>query len=286
MGPDRRVSGGPTLGRGGSLDLRSFAIQWQHWNASASVHPVGTRDPGASVASRLLAVLNCFDPAHTELTLTEIAASSGLPISTARRLVIELTEWGGLERLVDNRYRIGMQLWRIGVLAPRQRDLREAALPLMHDLCTATKETVQLVVLDEGEALGVERVSDAESTPTATRVGGRLPLHATAVGKCLLANSGRDLLVRLVDKGLERRTVYTQTQPGRLVNELRDVRRSGVAYSREEMTLGAVSVAAPIITGGVLKGALGIVVRAPGRTIHHLTPAVVTAALHIGRTTT
>ncbi|OLT23152.1 IclR family transcriptional regulator [Pseudonocardia sp. CNS-139] len=238
---------------------------------------------GSSVSSRLLAILDCFDPAHTELTLTEIAARSGLPLSTARRLIVELTNWNGLERLVDNRYRIGINLWRIGVLAPRQRDLREAALPLMHDLCAATGETVQVVVLDGLEALCVEKVAAETAVRTATEVGGRLPLNATAVGKCLLAFSPRDLLLHVLEAGLQRQTGYTIVQPGRLTRQLRQVRSSGVAYSHEEMTLGAVSVAAPILSGGILKGAIGIVVRAPGR-VDSLAAAVKTASLSIGRT--
>lgn len=243
-----------------------------------------TRRPGASVAGRLLAILDCFDPSHTDLTLTEIAKASSLPTSTARRLICELTEWGGLERLVDNRYRIGMQLWRIGVLAPEQRGIREAALPLMHDLASATKETVQLVVLDGKRALCVEKVSTETSVPTATEVGGWLPLHATAVGKCLLAHSPRDLVLALVEDGLSRVTNRTITEPGRLLKELAEVRRTGVAFSREEMTVGVVSAAAPVLGGGTLKGALGIVVSAPGK-MNALAPAVMTAARTVSRTT-
>jgi DNA-binding IclR family transcriptional regulator len=237
---------------------------------------------GASVAGRLLAVLDAFDTAHTELSLTEISQRSGLPVSTARRLIRELADWGGLERLVDNRYRVGINLWRIGVLAPQQRGIREAAQPLMHDLCAATKETVQVVVLDGMDALCIEKVAGGNSVPTATEVGGRLPLHATAVGKCLLAHSPRDLLTQVVDAGLPRHTSYTITQPGQLVRQLKAVRTDGVAYSREEMTRGAVSVAAPIVSGGSLKGAIGLVVHAPGR-LDALAAAVKTASLTIGR---
>lgn len=239
--------------------------------------------PGASVASRIFAVLDCFDLAHTELSLTQVSERSDLPLSTTRRLIAELVEWGALERLVDNRYRVGLRLWQIGVLAPQQRGLREAAAPLLHDLRTATGETAQLVVLDGTEALCVDKASAATAVTNLTQVGGRLPLHATAVGKCLLAHSPRQLVVDLVDSGLSRRTSYTITQPGRLINELREVRRTGIALSQEEMSIGAVSVAAPILApGGVLRGAIGIVAHSTSR-IDHLGPAVRTAALAISR---
>lgn len=239
--------------------------------------------PGETVSARLLRVLDAFDTARTELSVREIAEITKLPVSTTRRLISELTTWGGLERLVNNRYRIGIRLWRIGALASRQRDLMEAARPLMHDLCEATRETVQVVVLDEGEALCIGKVSATSATPTATEEGGRLPLHATAVGKCLLASSPRDLTMRLVHAGLSRHTQFTLTQPGLLIRQLKEARVAGVAYSREEMTIGAVSVAAPITAGGTLRGAIGIVLRAPGR-LDTLAPAVRTAAVSIGRT--
>jgi DNA-binding IclR family transcriptional regulator len=242
---------------------------------------VGT--PGSSVASRLLSVLACFATATPELTMSEISSRTGLPTTTTRRLLAELTDWGGLDRLVNNRYRIGVRLWEIGALAPQQRGLREAALPLMHDLWSATHENVQLVVLDDREALCIEKISATTAVATRTEVGGRLPLHATAVGKCLLAYSPRDLLLEVIDGGLTRHTPYTITEPGRLATVLQDVRRTGVAVSREELTLGAVSAAAPIVSnGGVLVGALGVVAHSSSQ-LGRLGPAVRTAALGIAR---
>lgn len=242
-----------------------------------------TNTPGQSVSRRLLTVLDCFDVAHPALTLTEVATRSGLPISTARRLITELREWGGLERLDDGRYRIGMRLWTIGTLAPQQRGLREAALPYMHDLFQATQENLQLTVLEGTQALCIEKISSTKAVPTRTEVGGRLPLHATGVGKVFLAFSGKDLLRSVVEAGLARMTPHTITQPGRLAATLEEVRKTGVAYSYEEMTLGAVSVAAPILgLDGRVRAALGIVAHSRAA-VDRLAPAVRTAALGIAR---
>ena len=245
-----------------------------------------TSTPGQTVSRRLLAVLDCFDVAHPALTLSDIARRSGLPVSTALRLITELRAWGGLERLDDGRYRIGIRLWTIGTLAPQQRGLREAALPYMHDLFQATQENVQLMVPEGVEALCIEKISSDRAVPTQTHIGGRLPLHATGVGKAILAFSGRELLGSVADAGLTRLTPYTITEPGRLAAALAEVRRTGVAYSYEEMTLGAVSVAAPILRldGGV-RAALGIVVHSSRAAVDRLAPAVRTAALGIARST-
>jgi len=239
---------------------------------------------GQSVSGRLLAVLDCFDVAHPVLTLTEIATRADLPISTARRLIGELVAWGGLERLPDGRhFRIGIRLWRVGSLALQQRVLSEAALPFMQDLCEASQENVQLAVLDDGEALCIEKISSQRAVPTATRVGGRLPLHATAVGKVMLAASPPQVRRDLVTAGLRVYTRHTIVQPGRLAAALATVAKDGVAYSFEEMTLGAVSVAAPVRDrSGVLQGALGIVTHSHRR-VEQLGPAVRTAALGISR---
>lgn len=243
-----------------------------------------TASPGQSVSGRLLAVLDCFDVAHSALTLTEIATRAELPLSTAKRLIAELVAWGGLERLPDGRrFRIGIRLWRVGSLAPAQRVLSEAALPFMQDLCEATQENVQLTVLDEGEALCIEKISSQRAVSTATLVGGRLPLHATAVGKVLLAFSPPQVRHDLAAGGLVPLTRNTIVQPGRLAAALAAVAEHGLAYSYEEMTLGAVSVAAPVQDGsGVLRGALGIVTHSHLR-VDRLGPAVRTAALGISR---
>ncbi|MGI5347281.1 IclR family transcriptional regulator [Streptomyces sp. CA-250714] len=247
-----------------------------------------TNSPGQSVSRRLLAVLDCFDVAHPALSLTEVAKQSGLPLSTARRLITELCDWGGLERLDDGRYRIGIRLWTIGSLAPQQRDLRAAALPHMHDLFQATQENIQLTVLEGHKALCIEKISSDRAVPTQTHIGGRLPLHCTGVGKALLAFSGRELFASVTEAGLTRMTPHTIIQPGRLAAALAEVRRAGVAYAFEEMSLGAVSVAAPVLgLDGRARAALGIVAHshaAADRTaVDRLAPAVRTAALGIAR---
>ncbi|NIH88358.1 IclR family transcriptional regulator [Amycolatopsis granulosa] len=242
---------------------------------------IGT--PGESVSHRLLSILDSFDIAHPVLTLTQVAQRSGLPLSTTRRLIGELHSWGGLDRLEDGGYRIGIRLWMIGSLAPQQRGLREAAVPYMHDLFEATQENIQLTVLDGTQTLCIEKISSNKAVPTRTLVGGRLPLHATGVGKALLAFSGPELFAALVGTGLPRMTPHTIIEPGRLAAALAEVRKSGVAYSYEEMTVGAVSVAAPILGhDGRPRAALGIVARSL-TAVDRLAPAVRTAALGIAR---
>jgi len=239
--------------------------------------------PGTSVASRLLAVLAAFDSGHQQLQLSQIARRAGLPLTTAHRLVAELHAWGGLVRGGDGRYEVGRRLWDIGILAGVQRDLREAALPYLQDLHGSTGETVHLAVRDGLHALYVERVVGRTSARVLSRTGTRLPLHATAVGKVLLAHAPEEV-ARAALAGPARVTAWTITEPGRLAREIEQGRRRGYARTSQEMTPGAWSVAVPVSApDGTVVAALGVVVASPSRELTRLVPALRVAASGIGR---
>ncbi|SDD54777.1 transcriptional regulator, IclR family [Geodermatophilus telluris] len=247
----------------------------------------GSTSPGRSVTARALAVLDAFDADSPRLTLTEIAGRSGTPLTTAHRLLAELTAWGALSRRADGRYEIGRKLWDLGLLAPVQLELRQLAAPFLLDVHTATRDTVHLAVREGTQALYVERISGRESVPVVSQVGSRLPLHATGVGKVLLA-SAPDEVVAQVLAAPERATPYTVVDPARISRELADVRRRGWARTAEEMSLGTASVAVPVRVeraegGPVVAAALGIVVPTHRRDLARLVPVLEVAARGIGR---
>jgi DNA-binding IclR family transcriptional regulator len=154
----------------------------------------------------------------------------------------------------------------------------------MEDLYEATHENVQLAVLDGHDALFVDKISGRHSVQTVTRVGGRLPLHATGVGKVLLAYATPDFIEEVIERGLPRLAPRTIVDPDELRAELARVRASGFAQTREEMTRGSVSVAAPVFgpTGGVV-AAISLVVAAHPVNVDRLSLAVRTAALGLSR---
>jgi DNA-binding IclR family transcriptional regulator len=236
------------------------------------------------VISKVVSLLDAFSPTTPELSLGDLARVTGLPVSTTYRLATELVEWGGLERADRSGYRIGMRLWELGALAARGGTLRDVALPFMQDLYQATRENVHLAVRDGLEALYVDVISGRESVPTLSRRGGRLPLHATGVGKVLLAHAPPEVLAAVVDGGMRRYTPFTVVAPGHLRRALADVRRNGVAYAREEMSLGSLSVAAPVVgTDGTVVAALGVVLTQRRGDLRRLAPAVRTAAISTSR---
>jgi DNA-binding IclR family transcriptional regulator len=246
----------------------------------------GAAHPGRSVTSRAMAVLDAFDSSAPRLSLSEIAGRSGLPLTTAHRLLGELTEWGALSRRSDGRYEIGRRLWELGLLAPVQLELRQVAAPFLLDVHTATRDTVHLAVREDLTALYVERISGRESVPVVSQVGSRLPLHATGVGKVLLAWAPDDVAERAL-RAPARATRHTVVEPGRLRRELAEVRRRGFARTAEEMSLGASSVAVPVTANRagtpVVVGALGVVVPSHRRDPVRLVPVLEVAARGIGR---
>lgn len=237
-----------------------------------------------SVTGKVMAILEAFAAGDIGLNLTEICRRAELPLATGHRLVGELTGGGFLERQADGTYRVGMRLWRIGVQASVVSGLRELALPHMEELYEGTRENVQLAVLRDGRALYVERLRGPRSIPVLTRVAGELPLHATGVGKILLAYAPERLREAVLAARLSAHTEHTITDPDRLRSHLAEVRRIGYAITREEMTLGSCSVAAPVLDAEErVVAALSIVAHNRGADLRRLVPAVVAAARALSR---
>jgi DNA-binding IclR family transcriptional regulator len=241
---------------------------------------------GARTAGgKLLAVLGAFTRERPALTLSEIARSVDVPLSTAHRLVAELCGWAALERGEDGRYRIGLRIWELGALAPRGLGLREAALPFMEDLYEVTHENVQLAVRDDTELVFVERLAARDAVTVLTQVGARFALPPTGVGLVLLAHAPVDVQERVLAGPLQRYTPHTVTDPRQLRRVLAEVRRTGVAVSDRQVTSDAVSVAAPIEVRGAVVAALSIVVRGSSpAAVRTMTPGVRAAARGISRT--
>lgn len=249
----------------------------------------GGSTPGASLVARTLDVLGAFDDRHRSLSLGELAERSGLAPSTALRIARQLVEGGALARREDGRYVVGRRLWDLGLLAPVESDLRAVASPYLHDLHAATRATVHLAVREGERVLYLERLSGRASVPVVSRVGSHLPLHATGVGKVLLAHAPEDVVEAVLAglPALPRITPRTVTSPRVLAGQLAKVREEGVASTEEEMTAGACSLAVPVRAGedpgAEVVAALGVVVPSLRRERARLVAALQVTAAGIGR---
>lgn len=150
-----------------------------------------------SVLGKAKLILEAFSAEDNAVSLTELVRRTGIAKATMYRLAQELLRWGMLERAGTD-YRLGLRLFEIGQRVPRQRILREAALPYMEDLLLATKETIHFAVQDGLDVLYIEKIIMHQGLSKQSRVAGRLPLYCTATGKVFLAYSGSELIADVV----------------------------------------------------------------------------------------
>lgn len=211
----------------------------------------------STVTGRALAVLAAFEGSSGALTASRIAQRAGLPLSTTYRLIHELEAWGGLEKMSGGRYQIGMRIWELGQFAGRR--LRERARPYLQDLFDLTHENVQLAVREGTQTLYVDKIYGSHELPRIARIGSRLPLHTTAVGRVLLAAQPTWFIDAYLERELEAPTTQTLTDPSLLRDEIMTVRQQGYSITVEQMRAGKFSLAQPVIVWGETVAAVGMV---------------------------
>lgn len=214
---------------------------------------------GDSVISRVVRVLETFSAERTVQTASEIGRRAGLPRSTAHRLVEELVSAGVLERDEEHRVRLGMRLWELALRGSTALGLRQAALPHMEAVQAEIRQHTQLAVLEQEEALFLERLSHPEAGSNIARVAGRLPLHASSAGLVLLAHADPELRDRVLAGRLRPIAAGTITEPRRLRSVLAAVRRTGVVIAPASVEAVSTGVAVPIRAGGSVVAALSVV---------------------------
>jgi DNA-binding IclR family transcriptional regulator len=236
-----------------------------------------------NMLDKAVAILECYGSGDSSYRLTELAAHSGLTKTTTFRLAADLVRLGLLERDGDE-YRLGGRLFELGSLVPRRHDLRETALPFIQDLFEATHETVHLGIRDGHEVVYLERIHGHHALALPSRIGGRLPLTCTGVGKALLAFSDAELTEEILAGPLPSLTPYSITDPVRLRAAIEQVQVSGLAYEEQEAALDVSCIAAPVFDGPVAVAALSVAVPRARFRPAQLAPAVRTAALGLSRT--
>jgi IclR family transcriptional regulator, acetate operon repressor len=210
-----------------------------------------------SMLARVFAILDTFKTGEPQMSLAELTVRTRIPKPSLYRITRDLVEAGILERCPGG-FCLGIKVFELGELVNSPRQLRDAALPYLEELYEITHEVVNLGVLSGTDVLYYAKIAGHKGMVLPTRVGGRWPAHATALGKVMLAFAPQHNLRRVLASGLEQMTPYTITDPRRLLRQLEDVRREGVAYDLEESKLGVVCVAAPVFVDGRLSAALSV----------------------------
>ena len=213
---------------------------------------------GAQAIERALGVLRCYESGADDLGITDIAKLTGLSISTAHRVTRALTDGGLLvQDARTERYRLGPTLVVLGRKAARGLGY-EAALPAMQSLARDTGESVNLGIRSAGDVQVVLDVASDQPLRFAQAPGTRVPLHTSAMGKCLLAFA-EDTAAQVAALGeLSRLTDKTITDPETLAKDLQLVRERGWALNDEERHQGVRTVAAPVLRPGGVMAAIAV----------------------------
>jgi DNA-binding IclR family transcriptional regulator len=223
--------------------------------APRSVRP----ESGLSSLDRALVVLEACALSNSPLNLTELVRRTELPKTTVHRLCSKLVELGMLDRTPKG-FRIGIKVYTLGNTSHALRRLRTKAMPHLHDLVNRTGWATNLVILAGARAFVVEEVfGKNQAQPMRRMAGARLPLHATAVGKALLAGCHDQTLEAVIAEGLTPYTNRTIVRGHILREQIQVVRESRIAYSDEEWTMGSSGVASLVVANGAVVAAVGVV---------------------------
>ena len=179
----------------------------------------------------------------------ELARVLDMPKSSVQRALVTLHTAGWIRPAAGEvtRWVITTRALAVGGRASGDLDLRGAALPIMEDLRRHTEETIHLTVPEDGKMVLIERLETDKPVRTSMALGHALPLHASANGKAVLANSSPDVIRRLLADELPRYTDTTITDPDELRAELAAIRERGFAVNRGEWRSDVGSVAAAVM---------------------------------------
>jgi len=206
---------------------------------------MSTPTDGVQSIQRAFAVLGAL--ADGPLGVTDVAARSRIPKSTAARMLAALAAEGAVEQIPgETRYRLGPHLVALASGLGDARGLVATARPTLVELAADLGEAAGLSVRDGWTAHYVDQVDSPNPVQVRDWTGTRIPLHAVSSGQVFLAQLPAPTLARYLAEPLERFTPHTLTNATALLERLRDVRRDGHAWVREEYAIGISSVAAPI----------------------------------------
>lgn len=237
---------------------------------------------GRTVISKAAVILMTFLDGDVH-TLTEIAAATGLPLSTAHRLVRELAAWRILDRNEDGDYCVGLPLRLIGSAGGCPASIEELAPLVLSDLSQTLGAEVRLGVLRDMQVAYIEKPTGRRPVTTFAK-GTTLPAHATAMGKALLAFSAPALVEVFLSRGLPSYTPFTLTAPDRFRRALAMTRLSRLAVSRWELEPDRSALAVPVFgPGGEVVAAIELRVDDPVAELPTVRPALTIAGRGLTR---
>lgn len=207
------------------------------------------RKPGSDFVGSFekgLRVIQAFDAAHPEMTLTEVADRTGLDRAAARRFLLTLVDLGFATHR-EKRFRLTARILNLGYAFLSSLGLPEQLSPFLKEVSTALGESSSAAVLDDVEIVYIARVQTSRIISVALGIGARLPAAATSMGRVLVAALEPDERARRIERcPLERHTEWTVTDRAELARRIEAVQVEGFAMVDQELESGLRSLAVPV----------------------------------------
>jgi len=206
------------------------------------------RDGGVQSVDRALLIIETLAEDDEGYRLSDLAVRTGLSTSTVHRLLTTLEK----RRFVqfdrdESMWHIGAQSFAVGSTFVRRRHFVTQALPYLRKLRDQTRETANLAVVDDGAMVVLTRVESREIMRSVTKVGGRVPMVASGLGKALLSTySEEDVFAIIQREGMPRLTSKSIVRAGELCKSLHDIRQQGYSVDDEEALTGLRCVSAVV----------------------------------------
>jgi len=204
--------------------------------------------PTIQSVDRALQILDLFDDQNKEIKITDISARTGLNKSTLHALLKTLQARGYIDQNEDNgRYRLGMKLVERGNFVISSIDIRTVCNRFLVDLSAQTGQTTHLGILDGGHGVYIDKVEGQAAIITYSRIGRRLPLHCTAMGKVLVAYQDEKTRKRILQGySFDAMTSRSITSEQAFEEELTKILEQGYAIDDQEHVKGVRCTAVPI----------------------------------------
>lgn len=197
---------------------------------------------------RSLDILEVLARSEESLGVTEIGNRIGLHKSTVHRLLQTLCYRGYVEKEKDReRYHLGVKIVELGIRFFNDLEIRKVAASYLSRLAKSFDEVVHLVLPDDGEVVYIDKRESSQVISMHSKVGRRAPMHCTAVGKAILSTLPEEEVRHILKvKGMPGFTHRTITDPDKLIEQLREIRKTGIAMEAEENEVGILCVGTPI----------------------------------------
>ncbi|KJK25943.1 IclR family transcriptional regulator [Burkholderiaceae bacterium 16] len=198
-----------------------------------------------------LAVLRAFSAQHRTMTIADVADAAGINKSSAQRMVFTLEQLGYLRKHPQTRrYQLTPRVMEIGFNYLAANPLIEVANPFLSELTKVTTETSCLTEPDLLDMVYIARFVSAHFVPVHMPIGSRIPMYCTGSGRAYLSALPEDEARGMIERSARNvHTVHTRTEVDEIVAMLGDTRQRGYAVNCEELFLGDMTIAAPVIGG-------------------------------------